>query len=141
MVAIMATVLYGALVICADGFISLLTNQDVVGDQSVGPLIAPVMGLVACALVFSALLRGLRIPRSPLAHPGTRAVVTAILVYVLGTMTGALLFAIGRADVLDAVLFLARYLASPFMIAAAVLALLIVALVPIIATASAVREL
>ncbi len=129
----MVTVVYGALVFCADGFISLWTNQDVVADPAVGPLIGPIMLLVACALVFRSVWRFVRVRRRTSTGVGSLAFLTAAAVYFLSTMTGAALFAIGQGDIFSGVFFLARYLMSPFVLAAAVLAVLTVGLASVVA--------
>jgi len=137
LLALMITVLYGALVTAVDGFIALLGDQDPVPYADAGPLVGPGMGLVACAIVFWAALRGLRRP----ARAIVRALLAALAVYVLGPLAGALLYLLGSADAFRPVLFLAHFLLSPFTIAAALIALLAVALVPALAASSALREL
>ena len=68
----MAMVLYGALLGCVYGFISLLTGRDVISEPDVGPLIGPVMAAVACVLVFVSVLMSLR-PRSGPLRPSLSA--------------------------------------------------------------------
>ena len=70
-------------------------------------------------------------PRIPVA----RAVTTAILVYLLGPLAGAVVYTAGQEQLLTGLLFFARYLASPFVIASAVLALVPILLLPLIGVA------
>jgi hypothetical protein len=58
--AIMAAILYGAVLVCAYGFISLFSGRDVIRQPDVGLLVGPVMVFVACALVFVSALLSLR---------------------------------------------------------------------------------
>ncbi|GAA3731622.1 hypothetical protein GCM10022239_05270 [Leifsonia bigeumensis] len=133
LVAVMVTVLYGAILLAFDGFVSLLADRDVIQEQDAGPLVGPIMAVVALAIVFVSVLGGLRPTSARPAIPVARAVVTALLVYLLGPFAGAIVYVAGQEQLLTGVLFLARYLGSPFVIASAVLALLPVLLLPLIA--------
>ncbi len=135
LVAVMVAVLYGAVLLAVDGILSLLLDRDVVSEPDAGPLVGPVMAVVALAIVFVSILGGLRPASGPLAVPVARAVVTATLVYLLGPLAGAIVYVMGQAQLLTGVLFFARYLASPFVIASALLALVAVLLLPLIAAA------
>ncbi|MHB1234590.1 MAG: DUF6121 family protein [Microbacteriaceae bacterium] len=119
----MATVLYGALLFCADGFLSLWTNQDVIAEPGAGPLVGPAMLLVACALVFRSVWHFVRSRLRTSGGTGRLTVLTALAVWFLSTATGAVLYAFGRSDPFSAVFFLARHLTDPFGLAAAALAL------------------
>ncbi len=119
----MATVLYGALLFCADGFISLWTNQDVIAEPGAGPLIGPAMLLVACALVFRSVRRFVRSGLRTSGGTGPLILFTALAVWFLSTATGAVLYAFGRNDPFSAVFFLARHLTDPFGLATAALVL------------------
>ncbi|MHB1171404.1 MAG: DUF6121 family protein [Lacisediminihabitans sp.] len=132
--AVMATVLYGAILGFAYGVISLLTGRDVISEPDVGPLIGPVMAAVACVLVFGSVLMSLRPRRGPLRLPWGRAVTTAIAVYLLGPAVGALLVAVGRANAFSGLLFFGGNITGPFVICSAIVALPLVLAVPLLAS-------
>jgi hypothetical protein len=130
LVAALTTVLYCAILICAYGFISLLTDREVVAVTGVGPLVGPVMVAVACALVFFAVLFSLRPPRTLLRMPWARAVGTALAVYLVAPLVGAVIVSIGHGDLVAALLFLGRSITGPFVICSAIVALLLVLVTP-----------
>lgn len=131
----MVAVLYGALLVAIDGFVSLLADRDVITEPDAGPLVGPIMAVVALAIVFLSVLGGLRPtpgrPKLPLA----RAVITALAVYFLSTLAGAIVYVSGQDQLLSGALFFARYLGSPFVIASALLAAVPVLLLPLLASA------
>lgn len=135
LVAVMVTVLYGAILLAIDGFVSLLADRDVIQEPDAGPLVGPIMALVVLAAVFVSVLGGLRPTLARPAIPVARAVVTALLVYLLGPLAGAIVYVAGQEQLLTGVLFFARYLLSPFVIASAVLALVPILLLPLISIA------
>jgi Family of unknown function (DUF6121) len=134
-VAVMVAVLYGAVLLAVDGFVSLLVDRDVIIEADAGPLVGPVMAVAALAVVFVSILGGLRPSSAARKVPVGRAIGTVILVYVLGPMAGAAVYAFGQEQLLSAVLFFGRYLTSPFVIASAVIAGLTVLLLPAIGAA------
>lgn len=135
LVAVMVTVLYGAILLALDGILSLLVDLDVIAEPDAGPLVGPIMAVVALAIVFVSVLGGLRPTSARPAIPVARAIVTAVLVYLLGPLAGAVVYTAGQEQLLTGLLFFARYLASPFVIASAVLALVPILLLPLIGVA------
>lgn len=131
----MVTVLYGAILLALDGFVSLLTDRDVIQEPDAGPLVGPIMAVVALSIVFVSVLGGLRPTPGRPSIPVARAVVTASLVYLLGPLAGAIVYVAGREQLLTGALFFVRYLGSPFVIASALLGLVPVLLLPLIGTA------
>lgn len=135
LVAVMVAVLYGAILLAVDGFVSLLANRDVISDSDAGPLVGPVMAIAALAIVFVAVLGGLRPTSGAPRVPVGRAITTALLVYLLGPLAGAIVYVLGKGSAATAVIFFGSCLASPFVMAAAVLALVTVLLLPAISLA------
>lgn len=127
--------LYGAILVAVDGFVSLIADRDVIQESDAGPLVGPIMAVVALAIVFVSVLGGLRPTSARPAIPVARAIVTAVLVYLLGPLAGAVVYTAGQEQLLTGLLFFARYLASPFVIASAVLALVPILLLPLIGVA------
>jgi hypothetical protein len=128
----MATVVYGALLMAIDGFVSLLADRPVIAEPDAGPLIGPVMAIVALLIVFLSILSGLRPADAAPAIPVGRALVATAAVYLFSPLVGATAYAFGQPQLLTAILFFARYLASPFVIASAVLAGVVVLLLPLL---------
>lgn len=124
--AVLATVLYLALIICVWGFISLLTNTDVISEQ-VGPLIGPVIAASATVIVFAGSLTQIRNGSGWLVP-----IVTAAGVYLAPAIIGALIVVVSSADPAAGLLFFAARATSPYVPAAAILATVVVLLVPLI---------
>jgi len=55
--ALMASVLFGALLVATAGFESLLLDRDVIGEPDAGPFLGPAMGGAALLVVLLALMR------------------------------------------------------------------------------------
>ncbi|MBX3091869.1 MAG: hypothetical protein KF801_05100 [Cryobacterium sp.] len=134
-VALMATVLYGAVLVALDGFLTLLTNRDVVAERDAGPLVGPAMAVTALAVVFVSVVGGLRPASGPRRIPVGRSLATAFIVYLLGPVAGSIVYVSGQEHLASGVLFFGRYLASPFVICSAVLAGLVILLLPWISLA------
>lgn len=132
----MASVLFGALLGAAYGFISLLTSRDVITEPDVGPLIGPIMVASACAVVFVSVLFSLRPSGGPLRLPWARSVITAVIVYLLGPAVGAVLVAIDRADFFAALFFFAESVTGPFVVASAIISLPVVLFAPLLAAST-----
>lgn len=132
----MSAVLYGALLGAAYGIISLVTNQDVITEQDVGPLLGPVMAGFACLLVFVSVLLSLRPTGGPLRLPWGRSVLTAIAVYLLGPTMGAIIVAFDRGDVFAALFFFAHSITGPFIVASALAAIPVVLFAPLLASST-----
>lgn len=134
--AIMAVVLYAALLIAAYGTISLFTALDPISEPDVSPLIGPVMAASACVLVFVSVLMSLRPRGGPLRLPWARSVITALAVYLLGPVVGAVLVAVDRADLFAAVLFFATEVTGPFIVTSAIIAVPVVLFAPLLASSA-----
>jgi hypothetical protein len=132
--AIFATVLYFALVVCAFGFVSLLTDTDVVTQSDAGPLVGPIATASAVATVLLYLLGiGRRYERDlheavaasigdPVRLPLGRSILIGIVSYVVYVLVGAIAYSIVTAEVFSVVLFAAGAALSGFAIAVGVLA-------------------
>jgi hypothetical protein len=135
LVAGLAAVLYGAILMAVDGFVSLLADRSVISEPDAGPLIGPIMAVVALAIVFVSVLGGLRPTSARPSIPAGRAVVTGVLVYLLSPLAGAIVYVVGQGRLVTGALFFVKYLGSPFVIAAAALAIVAILLLPLIALA------
>ena len=119
LIALIAAIVFMALVVAADGILSLTINRDVIAEPDASPLLGPTMLAAGAAVVFTAVL-----PTRPWieGRPNFslgRSFVAAVAIYLAGPLVGAILYSIGRAEPFTAVLFFFQYLASPFVIAAA----------------------
>ncbi|HEV7848563.1 MAG TPA: DUF6121 family protein [Mycetocola sp.] len=132
--AIFATVLYFALVVCAFGFVSLLTDTDVVSQADAGPLVGPIAtGSAVVAVLLYLLGIGRRYERDlheavaasigdPVRLPLGRAVLVGIVSYVVYVFAGAFAYSIVTAEIFSIVLFAAGSALSGFAIAVGTLA-------------------
>ncbi len=123
-VAVFATVLYFALVICVSGLISLFANREVLAERDAGPLIAPIMFAVSGAALFVQLVvlgAGAR-RRSTIGA----ALVAGIAVYLLFVVVGAILYAVGNGDPLRGLFFISANAVGPYAVSVAVLATIVV---------------
>jgi hypothetical protein len=135
--AIFATVLYFALVVCAFGFVSLLTDTDVVTQADAGPLVGPTAtGSAVLTVLLYLLGLGRRYERNvheavaasvgdPVRLPLGRSVLIGIVSYVVYVLIGAIAYSIVTAEVFSVVLFAAGSALSGFAIAVGVLAMVI----------------
>jgi hypothetical protein len=81
--SVFATALFVALVVAGWGFVSLLTETEVVADPEVGPIVAPVSVVISAVAVLFALAS----PRwSTVAGRGVGAVVGSSAVLALGAV-------------------------------------------------------
>jgi hypothetical protein len=100
-VAGFAAALYLALVVCAYGFVSLLTDVEVIADPDAGLLVGPaIVGASVAALL-------LHLGRS-LAHPSRTARITilaAVWTWCAAVVVAVVGYAIATGTVLAAVLF------------------------------------
>jgi len=100
-VAGFATALYLALVVCAYGFVSLLTDVEVIADPDAGLLVGPaIVGASVAALL-------LYLGRS-LAHPSRTARITllaAVWTWCAAVVVAVVGYAIATGTVLAALLF------------------------------------
>ena len=131
----MVTVLYGAILVAADGILSLMLDRDVIAEPDAGPLVGPVMAAVALIVVFFSLLGGLKPANKTRRLPVGRAATAALLCFVAAPAIGAIVYAFGQPQLGSAVGFFVLYLLSPFVVASAVFAFATVLLLPWIDTA------
>ncbi|WP_411722333.1 DUF6121 family protein [Mycetocola sp.] len=132
--AIFATVLYFALVVCAFGFVSLLTDTDVVPQADAGPLVGPIATGSAVGTVLLYLLGiGRRYERNlheaislsigdPVRLPLGRSVLIGIVSYVVYVLVGGFAYSVVTAEIFSIVLFAAGSALSGFAISVGVLA-------------------
>lgn len=140
MMAMFAGGLYVALLVASFGVIALGFNIDVIADRSAGPLVGPVMAIVAVAVVFFSLLElGLRVPEAKQRIAFGRALLIGIGAYALYAISGGILVAIGDKDPLRFVFFTGEELLSPFSIVVGAWAL-IIALLYMLILAGRVRS-
>jgi hypothetical protein len=126
MIAAFATMLYGALVVAAFGMISLYLDRDVIDDSSAGPLVGPVMTIVAVLIVFAICLRiALRVREEKQRISLGAAFLTGFGAYFFFCITGGILMGAGSGDPFGFVSFLATQLVSPFAVATGILAFII----------------
>ena len=131
--AVLATVLYLALLVCAWGFTSLITDSDVI-TENVGPLLGPVIAGVSCVLVFAAVMAQVRNGRGWVVP-----VVVTAAVYLLPSLIAAVVVALDRVDVAAGLLFFAARETGPFVPVAAIVAGLLVAVAPLVLRTGAPR--
>ena len=120
--AVLATVLTVALLVFVDGMLSLALDRNVVEATDAGPLVGPAMALAVCAVVFLTVLR--RSPRSL----GPRILSATLWALIAGPAAGAVLYSIVREELGVIPVFFGSSLLSPFWIAAALVAGLVVGL-------------
>ncbi len=131
----MVAVLYGALLLAIDGVISLLGDRDVIVETDAGPLVGPIMAFFAVCVVFLSVLGGLRPVPGGMGIPIIRALATGLVVYIFSPIAGAIVYVFGQEQLLTGVHFFVRYLLSPFVLSAAILAIITILLLPAIALA------
>lgn len=134
--AIMATILFVALLVAVYGVISLATGLDLISDPDISPLVGPVMAAFACVVVFVSVLQSLRPRGGSLRLPWARSITTAIALYLLGPLLGALLVTIDQADFFAGLLFFVHVATGPFIPASAVIAIPMVLFAPLLAASS-----
>ena len=120
--ALMAVV-YGAILIAAWGFTSLITDTDVITEVDAGPLLGPAMGLAAVLVTWACLWR-------VRAGGGVwqLALVAAASSWFVMLLVGGIGYSLTRGELAWVVLFAGKYAASPFVLVPAVLAGVVVAL-------------
>ncbi|MCC6270135.1 MAG: hypothetical protein IT190_02535 [Microbacteriaceae bacterium] len=131
----MVAALYGAVLLAIDGVISLLADRDVIVEADAGPLVGPIMAFSAVCVVFLSVLSGLRPVPGGVRFPLGPALLTGLAVYLLSPSIGAIVYVFGQEQLLSGVHFFVRYLLSPFVLAAALLAVVTILLLPAIALA------
>lgn len=131
----MVAVLYGAILFAVYGLISVFADQDVIAETDAGPLVGPVMAFAALCVVFLSVLSGLRPMPGGTPIPVARAIATGFGVYVIGPAAGAIVYVFGQEQLLSGLHFFVRYLLSPFVFAATVLAIIVTLMLPLFARA------
>ncbi len=131
---IFAVVLYFALVVCAFGFISLLTDTDVVDQADAGPLVGPT---ATGAAILTVLLFLLSVARryerdrlaavaassgDPVRIPLGRSIAIGFAAVVVYVLVGAALYSITTGEPFSFVLYVATSALRGYAIAVGVLA-------------------
>ncbi len=124
----MTTVAYGALVICAWGFTSLVRDEDVIAYSDAGPLLGPAMALAATLAVGGWIWRAGRLGGVLLSAVGAAASCWFALVLV-----GAVGYTLTRGSLAWLLLFAGDYATSPFTLVPAGLAGVLAGLVAALA--------
>ncbi|MCU1585283.1 MAG: hypothetical protein JWM49_1839 [Microbacteriaceae bacterium] len=113
--------LFVALAILVSGFISLYGGREVLTERDAGPLVAPVMFLVAaCTLYIQLVIFGVR--RGSLL---AGALICAVVTYLFFMLSGAILYTLGRGQLLIGLLFFGSNALGPYAIAVGVIAFVI----------------
>ncbi|MGG7466408.1 DUF6121 family protein [Plantibacter sp. YIM 135347] len=123
-VAPFAVVTYVALVVCAFGFISLLTNLEVIEEVGTNPLVGPIMVVVPTVFLFVMILRESR--RVPPRVEVWFALVCGVVAWFLYAFTGGVLEWLGSGDGAHAVILFASTMVRPFALAVGVIAVVTV---------------
>jgi hypothetical protein len=135
--SVFATVTYFALVVCAFGFISLLTDTEVVAQRDAGPLVGPTATASAILVVLLALLRAARRYEASIARAGEtrgsdpvrvplgRAISTGVLAFVTYVLVGSVLYAATADQLFSGLLFAADAIMRLYAVAVGSLATLV----------------
>ena len=116
-----AAVLFLALAIAASGIISLFADREVLTERDAGPLIAPVMFVVATAALYTQLVTFGQRRGSIIVN----AVVIAIVCYFLFLFSGSTLYSLGKGRPLLGLLFFGSNALGPFAAAVLVIAFVV----------------
>lgn len=136
-VAAFGMVIFGALLVAVDGVLSLSLDIDVISETDAGPLVGPLMALGALVIVFCCLVFAMKPLEGRSRIPIATSVVSAILIYLLCPFIGAVAYWLGKHEIAAGTIFYSKYLTSPFVIASALLALLVILVLPPLARARA----
>lgn len=126
MVGSFATILYLALVVCAFGFISLLTDTEVIARDDAGVALGPAMAAAAVAVVLAALV--VRVPKMDFTHRRSApafSVVAGVFAGVAYGVVGAIGYGVSSGSLLAGVPFLGETAIGWYGIAVTVLAALV----------------
>jgi hypothetical protein len=125
-VAVFAAVLYLAAVVAAFGLISLVTDEEVISDPGVGPLVGPAMAAAAVALTFvMMLLVGIRTPPERQRIALGYALATGVAALGIFVVSGGLLAVLGDGHPFHLITFGAGTLLRPFAWTVGVLAFIV----------------
>jgi len=131
LLALFATVLYVALVVCAFGFITLLAGTDVVERPDAGVLVGPsalaaaVVTVVLWLTRTAARLHTERVAGRPIHVPLGGAILAGIVTWLVYALVGAGLYALQTDAPVSFLLYLAESLARSYGIAVGILAVLV----------------
>jgi Family of unknown function (DUF6121) len=118
LLAVLTTAAWVAVVIGIWGILSLLLDADVIPESDAGPYLGPAMVTVAAVALLLLLLRVLRTDEKPgIAFFGCAAAVFLVLLVV-----GGIGYTLIRAELFWLLAFPLQHAASPFIVAAALLA-------------------
>jgi signal transduction histidine kinase len=117
-IAVFGVIAWIAAVVATFGLLSLILDVDVISQAQAGPLLGPVM-VVAGAVVLGLLLVRVQTARQ---GPGISFVGATAAVYITMLFVGGIVYTAITADLLQLLFFPFGYSASPFIVAAAVLA-------------------
>jgi len=120
-IAAFAVVLFLALAIAASGIISLYADREVLTERDAGPLVAPIMFVVATAALYALLVTFGRRRGSLFAG----ALVTAVITYFFFLISGSILYSVGKGRPLLSLLFFGSNALGPFAIAVAAIAFVV----------------
>ena len=120
-IAAFAVVLFLALAIAASGIISLYADREVLTERDAGPLVAPIMFVVATAALYALLVTFGRRRGSLFAG----ALVTAVITYFFFLISGSVLYSVGKGRPLLSLLFFGSNALGPFAIAVAAIAFVV----------------
>ena len=129
LIALVAAVVYVALMVASLGFLRLVTDRDAI-EPDASVLVGPSMVAAAAAVVFFLVLRGTRFSPRPL--PVGRSVLAAFAVWLAGPGMGGVLYAADRIEPLLAVSFFFRHLVGPFAACLVLAAFAVVLLAPLL---------
>lgn len=116
----MATVLAFALIVFVFGVLSLTLDRDVIDEADAGPLVGVSMVVVALLVVLLITLR-----EAPAPVIG-RTVTALLAVVMLSPLVGAIAYSAVRVELGVIPVFFGRYVLSPFVLASAGIAALVV---------------
>jgi hypothetical protein len=129
LIALVAAIVYVALMVGALGFLRLITDRDAI-EPDASVLVGPGMVVGAAAVVFLLVLRGTRYHARRL--PFARSVLAAFTAWIAGPAVGGILYAAGRTEPLLAVSFFFRHLVGPFAACLVLAAFVVVLLSPLL---------
>ena len=129
--SVMIAITYGALVIAAWGFTSLVRDEDVMHYSDAGPLLGPAMALAATLVVGGWVARAGRV-----GGVGVSAVGAAASVWFAMLLVGALGYTLTRGSLAWLLLFAGSYAASPVILVPAIIAGVLVGVVAALARRS-----